>query len=91
MIYGYHLKEGEGDPNVIQYFKKLSDAFYEIESRRNPSSSQKIEIDRLKTVCENIISRSDRYKVFDSIVNEWVINTLVDKETRSPKIGRAHV
>ena len=84
VIYGYHLKEGEGDPNVIQYFKKLSDAFYEIESGRNPSSSQKIEIDRLKTVCENIISRSDRYKVFDSIVNEWVINTLVDKETRSP-------
>jgi ppGpp synthetase/RelA/SpoT-type nucleotidyltranferase len=38
VIYGRHLKEGDGDPTVISYFQKLSDAFYEIESGRGPAA-----------------------------------------------------
>lgn len=35
VVYGHHLKEKEGDPIVIQYFKMLSDIFSEIEAKEN--------------------------------------------------------
>jgi ppGpp synthetase/RelA/SpoT-type nucleotidyltranferase len=81
VIYGYHLKEKEGDGSVIQYFKNLSDAFFDIEAGGEPSPQHKLEIDRLKVVCEEIIEKSDRNKVFDSYINEDVIRTLSEKET----------
>ena len=83
VIYGYHLKEKEGDPLVIQYFKSLSDAFYEIEAGRKPSTSQKIEIDQLRDDCEKLIIESDKHKIFDSFVNEDIIKTLTEKEFRN--------
>lgn len=83
VIYGYHLKEKEGDASVIQYFKNLSDVFFDIESGGEPSSQQKLEIDRLKLVCEGIIKNSDRNKVFDSYINEDVIKTLSEKEANN--------
>lgn len=83
VIYGHHLKEKEGDPQVIKYFKSLSDVFFEIEASRKPSIAHRIEVDRLREVCEKIISTSDRHKVFDSFVNEDIIKTLTEKETRN--------
>jgi len=84
VIYGYHLKEKEGDPSVIEYFKKLSDVFYEIEAGREPSVGQRIEIDRLRLACEGIIQKSDTHRVFDSYVNEDIIKTLTEKEYSNP-------
>lgn len=81
VIYGYHLKEQEGDVSVIQYFKKLSDIFYEMEAGREPTSVQKLEIDRLRHSSEDIIRQSDKNKVFDSYVNEDIIKTLTSIET----------
>lgn len=83
VIYGHHLKEKEGDPLVIQYFKTLSDAFYEIEAGRKPSTPQKLEIDELRDSCEKLILQSDRHKVFDSYVNEDIIKTLSEKESKN--------
>lgn len=76
VIYGYHLKEGEGDRSVIQYFKRLSDIFYEIEANREPSPAQKIELDKLRAVSEETIAQSDKNKVFQSFVNEDIIKQL---------------
>lgn len=84
VIYGYHLKEGEGDPSVIKYFKSLSNAFYEIESGREPSAQHRLEIDRLREASEKIIEASDRGRVFDSYVNEDIIKVLTEKESRNP-------
>lgn len=84
VIYGYHLKEGEGDPAVIGYFQRLSDAFYEIESGRQPSPQVTLEIDQLKTSSEKIIESSDKGRVFDSYVNEDIIKTLTEKEAGHP-------
>lgn len=84
VIYGHHLKEKEGAPEVVDYFKNLSDVFYEIESGREPSQAQKIQIDALRLSCEKIISDSDKHKVFDSFVNEGVIKTLTEKESKNP-------
>ena len=76
VIYGHHLKEKEGDELVILYFKKLSDIFYEIESGRQPSSQEKIIIDRLRVDSQSIILKSDKHNVFNSYVNEDIIRTL---------------
>ena len=82
VVYGHHLKEKEGDPRVIDYFKALSDIFYEIESGRQPAPKSKIEIDRLRVATEQIIVASDTNKVFDSFVNEDVIKTLTEIESK---------
>lgn len=84
VIYGYHLKESEGSPQVIQYFKTLSDVFFEIEAGREPSIEHRLQVDALRSVCEEIIRGSDRHKVFDSFVNEDIILTLTEKESRNP-------
>jgi len=84
VIYGSHLKEGEGDAVVISYFQRLSDAFYEIESGRAPSARSRIEIDRLKVEAEGIIRDAGRVAVIDGFVNEDVIKTLVETERRNP-------
>lgn len=84
VVYGYHLKEGEGDAAVIAYFQRLSDAFFEIESGRDPSANTKIEIDRLKGQSEEIISKSENGRVLDSYVNEGIIKTLTEKELQNP-------
>jgi len=81
VIYGYHLKEQEGAPYVISYFKKLSDIFYEIEAGREPSAAQKIEIDKLRQKSEELIRKSDKHKVFDSYINEDIIKTLSSIES----------
>lgn len=84
VIYGHYLKESEGNPKVIQYFKTLSDVFYEIEAGREASVDQRLRIDALRSECEQIILQSDRHKVFDSFVNEDIILTLTEKEGRNP-------
>lgn len=85
VIYGYHLKESEGDKRVIGYFKNLSDVFYEIEAGREPSLEKRLKVDELRGACEQIIQQSDRHKVFDSFVNEDIIRTLTEKESRNPE------
>ncbi len=82
VVYGHHLKEKEGDPRVINYFKALSDVFYEIESGRQPAPQSKIEIDKLRVTTEEIIVASDSNKVFDSFVNEDIIKTLTAIESK---------
>jgi len=83
VIYGYHLKENEGDPQVIGYFKNLSDVFFEIEAGRQPSIDKRLKVDELRDSCEQIIQQSERHKVFDSFVNEDIIRTLTEKESKN--------
>ncbi|HAU80469.1 MAG TPA: (p)ppGpp synthetase [Stenotrophomonas sp.] len=83
VIYGHHLKEGEGHAKVLEYFKCLSDAFYEHEAGREPPLELRIRIDELRSVCEEIITKADTHKVFDSFVNEDIIKTLTEKERKN--------
>ncbi|WP_105629819.1 (p)ppGpp synthetase, partial [Cronobacter malonaticus] len=87
VIYGYHLKEKEGAVEIINYFKELSNAFYELESGRQPGLAQKLAIDRLRTACEEIIKSSDKYKIFDSFVNVDVIKALKGAEGNSKQLN----
>jgi ppGpp synthetase/RelA/SpoT-type nucleotidyltranferase len=81
VIYGYHLKECEGHSDVLAYFKKLSDIFYEIECYREPSPIQKLDIDQYRRSAEEIIKSSDRNKILDGYVNENIIKKLVSVES----------
>lgn len=80
VIYGRHLKENEGDPVVIKYFKMLSDAFHDIEKGMKPSVNSVIEIDKLKIQSERIIEESDTYNIFDSSVNIDFIRGMISRE-----------
>lgn len=81
VIYGKHLKENEGDPMVIKYFKLLSDAFHDIEKNIRPSVNDVIEIDKNKIHSEKIIKESDTYNIFNSSVNTDFIRGMISRES----------
>lgn len=81
VIYGKHLKENQGDPIVIKYFKLLSDAFHDIEKNIRPSANDVIEIDKHKIHSEKIIKESDTYNVFNSSVNIDFIRGMISRES----------
>ena len=76
IVYGRHLKELDGDPDIILYFKKLSDLFYEIESGRKPDAELRTKVENLRIKSEEIIQAADEKNVFSSFVNEGVIKDL---------------
>ena len=80
VIYGYALKEQDGDPLVLQYFKLLSDILYAIEMGRDLTTKQKLDLESLRQKAEAIILASDTHKVFNSYVNESIIKTLSSVE-----------
>lgn len=84
VIYGYLLKEQEGDSNVIAYFRMLSDVFFELEAGRDASSRQKLELDSLRQVAEQLIKKSDRNNLIGGYVNDDIIQTLKGIEGRNP-------
>lgn len=87
IVYGHYIKELDGDPLVINYFKTLSDLFYEIESARKPDSSLKTKVEELRIRAETIIQSADEKNVFSSYVNEGVVRDLEEKEKRVAKTG----
>lgn len=87
VIYGRHLKEQDGDPEVIAYFKELSDVFYEIESGRSPSVQSKISLDKRRVHAQNIIEKSDKNNIFDSFVNEDIVKTLTATQGSSDSLN----
>lgn len=80
IVYGRHLKELEGDSDVILYFKTLSDLFYEIEAGRKPSAALKNKVEELRNKAELIIQNTDNKNIFTSFVNEGITKDLEQKE-----------
>jgi ppGpp synthetase/RelA/SpoT-type nucleotidyltranferase len=85
VIYGHYLKEGDGDPIIIEYFKALSNAFYEIESGRKINPGEKLTLEQKRINSEELIRSSKFGQSFDSFVNEGIVKTLVEKEKRVGK------
>lgn len=83
VIYGYVIKELEGDKRVINYFKDLSNLFYLIETGQQPDSNQKIDIERSRIEAETVINESDTKNILSGYINEGIVKTLVDKEKRT--------
>jgi len=84
VIYGQHLKEKEGDPRVIDYFKILSFIFFELESHREPTPQDKMTLDDKRELAETIITQTRRGQLLHSHVNDNIIHTLMVVE-RSKK------
>ena len=87
IVYGHHIKELEGHPVVIDYFKNLSDMFYEIESGRKVPSRMKTDVERYRLNAEEIIQQADTKNVFSSYVNEGMVKDLEEKEKRTANEG----
>ncbi len=83
VVYGHLLKEKEGDQRVINYFKLLSNVFYEIESKREPSPQIKMELDERRKLAEYLIEKEGKGKVLHSHVNDDVLHTLTTIELRN--------
>lgn len=86
VIYGFHLKEKEGDQRVIDYFKLLSNVFFEIESNREPSSQVKMDLDDKRELAEIIIKHDGKGSALHSHVNDDVLHTLAEIESQSPSL-----
>ncbi|MDL2269706.1 hypothetical protein LJC71_06795 [Desulfosarcina sp. OttesenSCG-928-A07] len=83
VIYGHYLKENDGDPKVIEYFKALSHAFYEIECGREPAAQEKISLDKKRDEAEKIIKAKTNNNVLHSYVNDNILHTLATIESKS--------
>lgn len=82
VIYGYHLKELEGDPNIHKYFKATSDVFYEIECGRKPTESQIADLNKQRELSEEIIRKSNPNGVLYKGVNEKFLRAMIEKDSR---------
>jgi ppGpp synthetase/RelA/SpoT-type nucleotidyltranferase len=80
VIYGYYLKELQGDSKVLEYFKSLSYIFHEIENKRNPSTNLINELETKRLECEVIIRSSDKKNVFKSSVNENFFKGMISRD-----------
>jgi ppGpp synthetase/RelA/SpoT-type nucleotidyltranferase len=81
VIYGYHLKELEGDSQVLDYFKLCSLVFNEIESGRKPTPEKIDSLEDARITSEAIIRDSDRHNVFDGSINESFFKGMVARES----------
>jgi ppGpp synthetase/RelA/SpoT-type nucleotidyltranferase len=85
VFYGKRLKEGEGSPFILQYFKNLSRVFTEIEHGLQQSQESLAILESMRRKSEEIIRREGHAHLMDSFVNEDVIKTLVQKEKSNPQ------
>jgi hypothetical protein len=81
VIYGYYLKELDGDIIVLDYFKLLSNIFHEIESGRKPTNEMIEHLEKRRFECESIILNSDKKNIFNSFVNETFIKSMISRES----------
>lgn len=84
ILYGMHLKEEQGAPAVLEYFRRLSDVFYEVEKGRPVGSDEKILLEQARLMAEKIINDAMGDRRIDSFVDEDVIKTLSSKQEANP-------
>lgn len=82
IIYNRNLKEMDGDYKVIEYFKVLSNIFYEIECNREPTRAQKNMLDKKRDEAEEIIKTSDSYRILHSRIEEKFIRAMKNVEKK---------
>lgn len=80
VIYGKRLKEGEGDPEVINYFKMFSDGLHSIESGFGISKEFEIELQKRRQLAEAIISSAISPEALGGHVNSDIVKTMADRE-----------
>lgn len=83
VIYGKRLKEKEGDPVVIEYFKRFSDALFTIETDHGLSRDSEIELQAKRQLAEAVISQASSLKSLGGHVNQDIVRTMAEREGQS--------
>ncbi|WP_418135860.1 RelA/SpoT domain-containing protein [Agrobacterium sp. El2ro-1b] len=80
VIYGQRLKEKEGDPVVIGYFKSFSNALHSIETNQAVESIAEIELQQKRQAAELIIASTTGGKNIGGHVNSDIVRTMSERE-----------
>ena len=80
VIYGKRLKEKEGDPIVIDYFKDFSKGLYSIEVHQKWDNEFELSLQKKRELAEAIILSASNSSAMASHVNQDVIRTLSETE-----------
>lgn len=80
VIYGHHLKEEEGDPDVLRYFQLLSDAFFSVENGARMSPAESVAIEEQREIAEEIIGKSGKAPAYSAKQSADVIKSIVSKK-----------
>lgn len=83
VIYGKRLKEREGDPAVISYFKMFSDALHSLEANHSISRDFEIELQSKKQLAEEIIGYHASLRALSGHVNQDIVRTMAEREGQS--------
>ena len=81
VIYREHLKEMEGDPAVLKYFKLTSDLFHKIERGYKPSLEERNKIDTLHIQAKKIMTKNHFDQVLNAKVEDGFIRAMIARES----------
>ncbi|MCB5411880.1 RelA/SpoT domain-containing protein [Pseudogemmobacter faecipullorum] len=80
VIYGFRLKEKEGDPLVIDYFKEFSNCLHEVEVSRQIPTKMELTLQEKREMAEAIINSASRKGQISGFINENVILSMSQME-----------
>ncbi|MGV1803921.1 RelA/SpoT domain-containing protein [Agrobacterium vitis] len=80
VLYGYRLKEKEGDQVIIDYFKSFSNALHLIENNKAIESADEIELQQKRQIAEQHISSVTNNKNLGGHVNSDIVRTMAERE-----------
>lgn len=80
VIYGYRLKEKEGDEAVIGYFKLFSNALHGIETSHSMPRPVEIELQQKRVIAEELISKSSNASTLGGHVNADIVRAMAERE-----------
>lgn len=84
VIYGFRLKEKEGDISVIHYFKQFSDALHEIETNKRIAAKDELDLQEKRELAEVIINSASSSNQLSGYVNQNVIKAMTSIERSRP-------
>lgn len=83
VIYGHRLKEKEGAPEVIDYFKTFSNALHIIESNQSIDGSVEIELQAKRIIAEQKIFINSRQDSLSGHVNSDIVKVMSEREKQN--------
>lgn len=80
VIYGARLKEKEGDPVVIEYFKTFSNALHSVEINHALARATEIDLQQKRQLAEAVISQAAGDRNLGGHVNSDIVRTMAERE-----------
>ena len=81
VIYREHLKEMEGDPDVLKYFKLTSDLFHKIERGDKPSLEERKKVNILHNQAKKIMKKNHFDQVLNAKVEDDFIRAMIARDS----------